>query len=120
MSFQLKTILGIAIIEAVLLVLLVWSSLDFLRTSNETELIKRASTTATLFATTTKNAVLSTDLASVESFVNEVLKNPGLVYARVIGRGGVVFAEGGEPSALASPFIRSAEHTSELQSLRSI
>jgi hypothetical protein len=84
MSFRLKTILGIAAIEAVLLLTLIVSSLQFLRASNEEELIKRAATAATLFATTTKDAVLATDLASLDSFVKEALKNPGLVYARVI------------------------------------
>ncbi len=105
MSFRLKTILGIAAIEAILLLALVWTGLNFMHDSNEEELIKRASTTATLFATTTKDAVLSTDLASLEDFVSEVLKNPGLMYARVIGTDGIVLAEGGDPQILARPFI---------------
>jgi diguanylate cyclase (GGDEF)-like protein len=105
MSFRLKTILGIASIELVLLSMLIWSSLEFLKTSNEEELIKRAATTATLFATTTQDAVLTTDVASLESFVKEVLKNPGLVYARVIGTTDGVLAQGGDPQALARPFV---------------
>ncbi len=104
MSFRLKTILGIASIEAVLLSILIWSSLDLLGSSNEARLIEHASTTATLFATTTKDAVLATDLASLESFVEEVLKNPGLVYARVLGSDGVL-AQGGDAATLARPFV---------------
>lgn len=109
MSFRLKTILGIASIEAVLLVILIWSGLDILSHSNEEALKERAMTTASLFATTTKNAVLATDLASLESFITEVLKIPGLSYARVIGQGGIVLAEGGDATSLARPFIENTE-----------
>ncbi len=108
MSFRLKTILGIAAIEALLLLILVWNSLLFLAASNEEQLIKRADTTVTLFATTTKNAVLATDLASLEEFVEEVLKNPGIVYARVIGATGVL-AQDGDESALKRPFIKDTQ-----------
>lgn len=105
MSFRLKTILGVASIEAVLLIILVGTSHKFMYDSNEEELIKRASTTATLFATTTKNAVLATDLASLDEFVREVLKNPGLVYARVTDADNNVLVKGGNSQALARPFV---------------
>jgi signal transduction histidine kinase len=104
MSFRLKTILGIAAIEAILLLLLIWSSMGDLRTTNEDALMKRANTVAHLFGTTTQDAVLSTDLATLESAVREVLKNPGMVYARVRGRQGVVLSEGGQPELLQRPF----------------
>ena len=104
MSFRLKTILGIALIEAILLVILVWNSLSFLQTSNEEELYKRASTTATLFATAVKDAVLSSDLASLDTFVFEMLKNPGVVYARIVDDQGIL-AQDGNIELLKSPFI---------------
>lgn len=103
MSFRFKIILGIAAIEAVLLFILIWNSMSFLRVSSEEELIKRANTTATLFATTTKNAVLSTDIASLDEFVHEVLKNPDIVYARVIGVKGIL-AQAGEKTVLQRKF----------------
>lgn len=103
MSFRLKTILGIASIEAILLLILIGYSLNTLKASNEEELLKRAHTTAALFATTTQNAVLANDLASIESFVNNVITNPGIVYARVSGSRGVL-AEKGDPFILARPF----------------
>jgi signal transduction histidine kinase len=105
MSFRLKTILGIASIEAILLLLLIWSSMGYLRTSNEDELMKRAQTVVHLFGTTTHDAVLATDLAALESAVQEVLKNPGVEYARVRGRQNVVLAEGGRPELLQRPFL---------------
>ncbi|MGD8207624.1 MAG: hybrid sensor histidine kinase/response regulator, partial [Thiohalocapsa sp.] len=68
MTFRVKTILGIALIEAILLAILVFSGLRWLRESNEEQLVERASTSAHLFATTAKDAVLATDLASLQSF----------------------------------------------------
>ncbi|HEU0203402.1 MAG TPA: EAL domain-containing protein [Burkholderiaceae bacterium] len=103
MNFRLKTILGIAAIEAVLLCVLIGSNLDYLRTSNEEEILKRAHTTTKLFAASIENAILATDLASLESAVAAVLTHPGIVYARVHGADGVL-AEGGDPQARARPF----------------
>lgn len=103
-SFRTKTILGVALIEAIALIVLIWSSLDYLTNSNADELRKRAYTTAVVFASTTKDAVLSNDLSSLESFVAGVMGNPGIVYARVIGRGKIL-AAGGDPTALSRPFV---------------
>lgn len=104
MSFRLKTVLGIALIEAVLLLVLVMSSLYELRRTGENQLRQRAETTATLFASTTADAVLAYDLASLESLVAEVLRNPGLVYARVLS-GDEVLAENGAQEVLHRPFV---------------
>ena len=65
MSFRLKTMLGIAIIEATLLFILVLYSTSELRLSNEQALYNRAETTTILFANTSEDAVLSTDIASL-------------------------------------------------------
>jgi len=104
-SFRLKTILGIALIEAILLLILISMTLDYLKSTNYDALVKRASTTATLFATTTKDGVLSYDLASLEAFVSEVMKNPDLKYARVLGPQGQLFARGGDQAALNRAFV---------------
>lgn len=104
MSIRLKTILGVALIEGSLLIVLLVTMMNFMRESNYEALIKRAETSATLFATTTKDAVLSYDLASLETFTDEMMKNPDLVYARVISADGDVFAESGDISHLKEPF----------------
>lgn len=104
MSFRLKVILGVAAIQAVLLVILIWSGLSVLKTSNEEALLKRTHTTAKLFASTTQAAVLATDLATLESFVSELLSNPGVVYARVRSNQSVL-AEGGEKTWLDRKFV---------------
>ena len=104
MSFRLKTILGTAFIEGVLLIILIIAGMQMLKSSNVEELHKRTYTTAQLFATTVKDAVLATDLASLESFVREVMTHPGIVYARVSGNQGGVLAQAGDTALLARPF----------------
>ena len=86
--------MGIAAIEALLLVILIWNSLDFLKTSNSEQLSKRAITTAELFASASKDAVLSSDLATLDTFVQELLTNPGISYVRIKDGFGKVLSQG--------------------------
>ena len=103
MSFRLKTILGVALIEGVLLVFLVAISMDYLTRSTQNELTKRAQTTATLFAAMAKNPVLATDLATLETVVQEMLDSPGVIYVRVKDTERVL-AAAGDVAALNRPF----------------
>ncbi len=93
MSLRLKTIIGVAIIEAMMLSLLVWSSLEILKTSNESELIKRAKATANLFVSSIKNAVISNDLATIESSVQEIYKNKEIIYVKVFGQNNMLYSK---------------------------
>ncbi len=102
-SFRLKTILGIALIEGILLIILIIAGMQMLKSSNVEELHKRTYTTAQLFATIVKDAVLATDLASLDNFVREVTIHPGIVYARVSGRQGAVLSQAGDAALLARP-----------------
>ncbi|MFT6906739.1 MAG: two-component system NtrC family sensor kinase [Oleiphilaceae bacterium] len=104
MSFRFKTILGIALIELVLLGILITTILAYMRSTSEQALVNYASTTSRLFATTTKDAVLSYDLASLDSFVGEILTNEGVLYARVSNDEGQVLAEGGDQTLLNKAF----------------
>ena len=113
MSFRLKTIIGIAVIEGALLLLLIWMGLNLIQDSQEDALLKRASTVATLFATITKAPVLSSDLASLESFVEEVMANPSLRYARVLDREGQVMAGRGHPDGQGAGSGGALFHASE-------
>lgn len=99
MSFRLKTILSIAFIESVLLILLILSGMRFLNTSNELQLQQRATTTSILFSKAVKDAVLSTDLATLESFTEDILTLPDIIYAR-ISNDDFIFSEGGDPEFL--------------------
>jgi PAS domain S-box-containing protein len=107
-TFRQKTILGVASIEAVLLLILVWTGINYLRTSNETELIKRASSTLTLLSRATRDAVLSTDIATLQDIVNDAIATPELSYVRIRNHDGVILAEAGEQMPADSDF--SADH----------
>ncbi len=104
MSFRLKTILGIALIEGVLLVLMVLSAQKFLRESNQEQFVQRANSTVSLFSDATKNAVIATDLALLDSFVEEISTNAEVVYVRVIGQDDLVLSQAGVEEALARQF----------------
>ncbi len=111
MSFRLKTIFGIAFIEGVLFLSLVIFGTNFLYKNQDAELHKRAQTTARVFAATAKDAVISSDLATLDSIVSEVLHNAEIAYMRVKDVNGVLLAEGGNKHTLAKPFV--ADHTIE-------
>ena len=96
MSFRLKTIIGIAIIEVFLLSLLIVSNLYYLSNSNEEQLIVNANTKATLFANATKDAILSSDLATLESATDEINKQPEISYVKIISNGITLAAAGPE------------------------
>ncbi len=106
MSLKLKTIFGVALIEAVLLLFLVTMAVDYLRDTNYEGLDKRASTAVKLFAATTQDAVISYDLATLESLVIEVRKNPDVVYARVTDGRGRVLAQDGDEEVLSRQFVQ--------------
>jgi PAS domain S-box-containing protein len=93
MSYRLKTILGVALIEAILLAVLIWNSTEILTQSVEDGLTKRAVTTTRLFAYAAKDAVISDDLATLDTLVNELAENPDLTYVRVLGPDNVVLAQ---------------------------
>ncbi|HYN78682.1 MAG TPA: ATP-binding protein [Lamprocystis sp. (in: g-proteobacteria)] len=87
LSFRIKTVLGIALIEFVLLAVLVGLSLNYLASTKSQAIAERARSTADLFATLAKDAVLADDLASLETFADAVMRNPDVAYLRVTGNG---------------------------------
>lgn len=103
MSFRLKIVLGLLGIQTLLIIFLVWSSLNFLRISNEVELSNRASSTASILASTLGFAVAVEDSEGLTARINDVLTQPDIVYIRVVGRNRVL-AEVGESAMLARPF----------------
>ena len=88
-----------------MLVILVFTAVDFMRNTLGNDLIKRASTIATLFATTTKDAVLSHDLASLEAYCAELMKNPDMAYVRILNSESQILAEAGIMDFLSADFI---------------
>ncbi|ACA85989.1 PAS domain S-box protein [Shewanella woodyi] len=94
MSFRLKTVLGIAFIEGVLLLLLVYTSVDYLKSSNEAEIVKRADAIVTLFAAATKDAVISTDLSTLQVLANELLESNQVLYVNIYDRNSLLVQVG--------------------------
>ncbi|MCP5208411.1 MAG: PAS domain S-box protein [Hahellaceae bacterium] len=90
LSFRWKTVLGIALIEAVFLFVLIVNSLSILRQSHSEQIEQRAATLARLFAAATTDAVLSTDLATLESMIAELASNREVLYVRVYGNSGLL------------------------------
>lgn len=109
MSLRLKTVLGVALIEAVLLIILLSSVFRYMYQSNEESLIDYAENTSRLFASATKNSVIAYDLASIESYVSEILQNRGVVYARVMDASGTLLAGGNKETHTPQNF--SQDHT---------
>ncbi|MGF1755366.1 hybrid sensor histidine kinase/response regulator, partial [Vibrio makurazakiensis] len=83
MTFRTKTILGIGIIEVVLLMTLVFSAMSFLSESNEKQLVQRAQATSLIFARATKDAVLSTDIATLDDIVKDIMALDDVLYVKV-------------------------------------
>ncbi len=110
MSFRLKIIIGIVTIQAFYLTLIIWNGLRILTVSNEEALLTRAKSTSKLFATTTAAAVLASDLASLESFIDELLSDTGIVYVRVFSKQ-VLLAEGGDKISRSKKFAADSSLT---------
>ena len=106
MSFRLKTILGIALIEAVLLTALILSILSFLRESNETELQRYTTSTTETFSSMVKDSLLGMDLARLQSFTDELVLNSGVAYVRIQNSDGKTLASAGLKSLLDLPFVQ--------------
>jgi signal transduction histidine kinase len=104
LSLKAKSILGTALIQGALLLMLVFIVTKFMADIANENLIKRAEITAKLFASTVKNSVLSYDMTSLNSIVTEVINNSDIVYARVVNKSGDELAKAGKIGSLTPPF----------------
>jgi PAS domain S-box-containing protein len=105
MRFRTKTILGVALIEMALLAVLVGSALSVLRDSNETELTRRVQLGGKLLAVAAKDAVISQDLATLDSLVDEAMASGQIDYVRILDAGGAVLSEQGDAKILSRHFL---------------
>jgi len=104
LSLRTKTIIGVALIAAILFLILITTVFKLLNDLVDTSVETSAQTTTTLFVSTAKNAFLSYDLASLEADATEMLSNPNISYVRVLDNNNNVYVEKGEPEALNHPF----------------
>ncbi|MDP1870959.1 MAG: ATP-binding protein [Gallionella sp.] len=108
MRIRTKTILGIATIELVLLAILVGSALSVLRESNEAELMRRVQLGGVLLASAAKDAVISQDLATLDSLVIEAMNSGQIDMVRIVDANGMILAQRGNAAILARPFHKEA------------
>ncbi|GFD75948.1 hypothetical protein KUL113_53680 [Tenacibaculum sp. KUL113] len=104
-SLRTKTIAGVASIAALLLLVLLVTVFQLLNDLVDNNVKKSADTTVSLFVSTTKNAFLSYDLASLDADVSEILTNPNIAYVKVKDKDGNIFVEKGNQEALSRDFI---------------
>ena len=104
MRFRTKTIVGVALIEIALLAVLVGSALSILRESNEAELVRRVQLGARLLVVAAKDAVISQDLATLDSLAAETMNSRQVEYVRILDAHGTVLAQRGDAKILVRPF----------------
>ena len=104
LSLRTKTIVGVALIAAILFLILITTVFKLLNDLVDTSVDTSAQTATNLFVSTAKNAFLSYDLASLEADATEMLSNPNISYVRVLDNNNNVYVEKGEPEALNHPF----------------
>lgn len=99
-SFRLKVILGIALVETLILIGLVWTSLYFLRVSNEQSFTERFDAEAEELAVLVRDAVVSSDLAALEAVAESVMANGDSLYLRISDNQRVLVDRGLSPQRL--------------------
>ena len=104
MSFRLKTILGVALIELFSLTLLLAALIGFMHDSHETQMQRYSLATINNFAAMTQDSLLAMDLARLQSFAEEITSNSSIVYARIRGFDGLELARSGPEQLLNRPF----------------
>ena len=97
-SFRLKVILGIALVETLILIGLVWTSLYFLRVSNEQSFTERFDAEAEELAVLVRDAVVSSDLAALEAVAESVMANRDSLYLRIRDNQRILVDRGSSPS----------------------
>lgn len=105
MSFRLKTILGVAVIQAIVLAILTMGTLDFLRNANERQLRDYARVTASNVAAMAQDGVLAMDLGRLLALARRFEGNPGIAYVRIFDNRQRILAAAGSHKALARPFL---------------
>lgn len=108
MSFRLKTVLGIALIELTVMAVLIAINQFALGGSATAQLFDRAESTGRVFSNAVQDAVIATDLATLDATIETAVSTADLTYFRVRNASGVVLSQGGDPDALSRDFSADA------------
>jgi PAS domain S-box-containing protein len=92
LSFRLKTIIGVALIEAILLFILVYTSIDYLKQSNQSEIEKRASLTTSLFSVAAKDALNELNKTTLRELAKELSHKQEVSYVYIFKNNQLIVA----------------------------
>lgn len=93
MKLRTKTVIGVAVIEAIAAAVLLYLMLSYIADTNYDAAEKRAQSTADLLASSLTDAVLAFDLATIESVAKTVISQEDITHVRVVERSGIAMAE---------------------------
>lgn len=102
MSYRLKVILAIALVEIMVLVSLVAASIHYLETSNQKAFIQYVESETSGLALLAKDAVLASDVANLESFARQYMDRSNTLYVRISDNTRVLVEYGAAPDQLTS------------------
>lgn len=109
MSIKSKIIISVVVTEAILLFILVTSLYQYTKIANERALNDYITTTERLLVTTTKDAIISFDLATLESTLEDTLRNEKIAYIRILDAANNVLAVKGG-AALDNEFLLDTDY----------
>jgi two-component system, sensor histidine kinase and response regulator len=109
MTFRFKTVLGIVLIQAVLLGLLLFTGLHYLRQSAEAQFDQRSQATVRAFSVAAGNALIASDLGALDALTRDMLSYPGVLLARVRDADARVVAQAGNPARVQQVAASSGE-----------
>ncbi|MEZ9625303.1 response regulator [Aliivibrio fischeri] len=95
MTFRLKTIIGISIIQCIMLLILVFSSVKFISDSNEQRLIARANASVHMFSNAIKDPIINNQYDKVVSLMDDFIALEKICYIRIFREDGSLIVEGG-------------------------
>ncbi len=96
-------------IELTVMVALIGFNHFALGGSASTQLYERAEAVSRIFANAVSDAVIATDLATLDATIASAVSDEEVTYLRIKSASGAVLAQGGDAAALATPFVRDAD-----------
>lgn len=103
LTFRLKTILGVGLIQGLLLTMLFVLVFPFVIESAEEEIERLTSVGGHTFAALVTEPLLSSDLASLTAAAESLSQDAGVVFARVLGADGMEVAAAGNLAEARKP-----------------
>ena len=100
LSFKVKTILGVAFIESILLAIIYFTSINSLNETNENQIISRSNETSSLIALWVRNGLLTYDVGNTEHFIESLVQSDGLLYVHIKNDSGKTFSFAGDKKYL--------------------